>query len=94
MNLNTKKSRANTHVKSHVKKGDLVEVITGDNRGSRGVILQVIRKDTRGGVRIMVEGVNFIKKSTRPTQDRPQGGFLEKEAPIHISNVKLVERKK
>jgi large subunit ribosomal protein L24 len=94
MNLNTKRSRANTHVKSHVKKGDLVEVIAGDNRGSRGVILHVIRKDTRGGVRVMVEGVNFIKKSTRPTQERPQGGFLEKEAPIHISNVKLVERKK
>jgi large subunit ribosomal protein L24 len=94
MNLNTKNSRANTHVKTHVKRGDLVEVIAGDNRGSRGVVLHVIRKKPPGGVRVMVEGVNFIKKATRASQDRPQGGFLEREAPIHISNVKLVERKK
>ncbi len=92
MNRNTKNSQVNTHVKTHVKRGDLVEVITGDNRGSRGVVLHVIRKPRT--VRVMVEGVNFIKKATRPTQDRPSGGFVEKEAPIHISNVKLVERKK
>jgi large subunit ribosomal protein L24 len=92
MNRNTKNSQANTNVKTHVKRGDLVEVITGDNRGARGVVLHVIRKPRT--VRVMVEGVNFIKKATRPTQDRPSGGFVEKEAPIHISNVKLVERKK
>ncbi len=92
MNRNTKNSQVNTRVKTHVKRGDLVEVITGDNRGARGVVLHVIRKPR--SVRVMVEGVNFIKKSTRPTQDRPSGGFVEKEAAIHISNVKLVERKK
>lgn len=94
MNRNMKNSRANTHVKTHVKRGDLVEVITGDNRGARGVVLHVIRRRPPYGVRVMVEGVNFIKKATRPSQDRPSGGFVEKEAPIHISNVKLVERKK
>jgi len=92
MNRNTKNSQVNTRVKTHVKRGDLVEVITGDNRGARGVVLHVIRKPR--SVRVMVEGVNFIKKATRPTQDRPSGGFMEKEAAIHISNVKLVERKK
>lgn len=94
MNRQTKNSQINTAVKTHVKRGDLVEVITGDNRGSRGVVLRVIRKRPPQGVRVLVEGVNFIKKATRPSQERPQGGFNEHEAPIHISNVKLVERKK
>ncbi len=79
--------------KTHVKKSDLVEVITGDHKGAQGAILQVISKDKRSGPRILVEGVNMIKKAIKPTQDKPQGGFAEREAPIHISNVKLVERK-
>ncbi len=83
--------------KTHVKKGDLVEVITGDHKGAQGAILQVISKDKdkdkRSGPRILVEGVNMIKKAVKPTQDKPQGGFAEREASIHISNVKLVERK-
>ncbi len=79
--------------KSHVRKGDLVEVVTGDHKGARGAILQVIRKDPRSGPRILVEGVNMIKKSAKPTQEKPQGGFIEREAAIHISNVKLIERK-
>jgi len=94
MNRQTKNSKAKTQVSTHVKKGDLVEVITGDNRGSRGVVLKVVRKNPPAGVRVLVEGVNFVKKSTRPSQERPSGGFNEHEAPIHISNVKLVERKK
>ncbi len=81
--------------KTHVKKGDLVEVITGDHKGAQGAILQVISKEKqkRSGPRILVEGVNMIKKAVKPTQDKPQGGFAEREASIHISNVKLVERK-
>ena len=94
MNRQTRNSQENTHVSTHVKKGDLVEVIAGDNRGSRGVVLKVVRKRPPSGVRVLVEGVNFVKKATRPSQDRPSGGFNEHEAPIHISNVKLVERKK
>lgn len=82
-----------SQIKTHVRKGDLVEVITGTHKGSRGTILQVIKKNPPNGVRVLVEGVNLIKKTVRPTQERPQGGFQEKEAPIHISNVKLVEKK-
>jgi large subunit ribosomal protein L24 len=83
-----------SRTKTHVTKGDLVEVITGDHKGARGAILQVVhKKESRSGSRVLVEGVNMIKKSVRPSQDRPQGGFLEREATIHISNVKLVERK-
>lgn len=80
--------------KTHVKKGDLVEVITGDHKGVQGAILQVVTKDKRSGPRVLVEGANMIKKSVKPTQDKPQGGFVEREASIQISNVKLVERKK
>lgn len=80
-------------IKTHVRKGDLVEVITGTHKGATGTVLQVIRKSPPNDVRVLVEGVNLIKKTVRPSQDRPQGGFQEKEAPIHISNVKLVEKK-
>lgn len=80
-------------IKTHVRKGDLVEVITGTHKGAKGTVLQVIRKSPPNDVRVLVEGVNLIKKTVRPSQDRPQGGFQEKEAPIHISNVKLVEKK-
>lgn len=76
--------------KFHVRKGDRVEVTTGDHKGSQGTIIQVLTKKQR----VVVEGVNLIKKAVRPSQDRPQGGFLDKEAPIHISNVKLLERSK
>ena len=76
--------------KFHVRKGDRVEVICGENVGSQGAVLQVQTKKQR----VLIEGVNMVKKSVRPSQDRPQGGFQEKEAPVHISNVKLLERSK
>ena len=79
-----------SQTKFHVKKGDLIEVITGAHKGSQGSILQVLPKKSQ----VLIEGVRMIKKATRPTQDRPQGGIVEKEGPIHISNVKLVEKKK
>lgn len=81
-----------SRIKTHVNKGDTVEVITGAHKGARGVILQVVRKEDQ--VRVLVEGVRMIKKAVRPSQDKPQGGFIEREGPIHISNVKLVENKK
>jgi large subunit ribosomal protein L24 len=81
-----------SRIKTHVNKGDTVEVITGAHKGARGVILQVVRKEDN--VRVLVEGVRMIKKAVRPSQDKPQGGFVEREGPIHISNVKLVENKK
>ena len=82
-----------SNTKFHVKKGDLVEVITGAHKGAQGPVLQVVKKDPPNKVYVIVEGVRMIKKAVRPTQERPQGGFQEQEGTIHISNVKLVEKK-
>lgn len=71
--------------KIHVKKGDLVMVITGKDAGKKGKVLEVIPKKGR----VVVEKVNIVKRHTRPSQANPQGGILEKEAPIHSSNVML-----
>lgn len=70
----------------HVKKGDTVEVIAGDDRGQRGRVLRTIPQKNR----VLVEGINFIIRHTRPTQVNPQGGRVQKEAPIHASNVRVV----
>ena len=71
----------------HVHKGDEVEVITGSNRGRKGKILEV-KTDSH---RVLIEGVNMIKRHTRPNpQRRVQGGIVEREAPIHVSNVMVV----
>lgn len=71
--------------KAHVKKGDRVIVISGNHKGSEGDILQVLPAKNQ----VIVEGVRMIKKHAKPTQDRPEGGIIEREGPIHISNVKL-----
>ncbi len=69
-----------------IKKGDIVKVITGSDSGKQGRVIKVfLDKD-----RVVVEGVNIVKKHARPTQDNPQGGIIEKEASIHISNIMLV----
>jgi large subunit ribosomal protein L24 len=67
-----------------VKKGDEVTVIAGDHKGSKGKILQVLREKNR----VIVEGVNMIKKHEKKTQDNPQGAIIEREASLHFSNVK------
>src|ERR1700716_4254194 len=72
----------------HVKKGDQVEVITGNFRGSSGKVLEVLPKKQR----VLVEGVRIIKKHLRKSQDNPSGKIYEREGTIHISNVKLIER--
>ena len=64
----------------------MVKVIAGNYKGYEGKVLKVYPKEER----VIVEGVNFIKKALRPTQQNPQGGIAEKEAPIHISNVQLL----
>jgi len=69
-----------------LRKGDEVVVITGDDKGSKGKILQVRREKNR----VLVEGINMSKKHERKTQDNPQGAIVEREAPIHYSNVKKV----
>ena len=75
--------------KFHIKKGDTVIVITGNYKGQKGRVLEVIRKSERA----IVEGVNMIKKHTKPDAKNPQGGIIEKESSIHISNLMLVDPK-
>lgn len=76
-------------LKFHVKKGDNVEVIAGNFKGSSGKILQILGSKQR----VLVEGVRMIKKHMRKSQDNPQGKIAEREGPIHISNVRLIEEK-
>lgn len=72
----------------HVKKGDAVSIISGNHKGASGKILAVLPKKQQ----VLVEGVRIIKKHTRRSQDNQTGGIIEREGPIHISNVKLVEK--
>jgi large subunit ribosomal protein L24 len=72
-----------------VKKNDTVLVISGNDNGKKGKVLKVFPKNNK----IIVEGVNLIKRHTRPTQQMPQGGIVQKEAPIHISNVQVIAPK-
>lgn len=76
-------------IKTHVRKGDEVVVIAGNHRGATGTILQVYPEKGQ----VLVEGVRMIKKHQKKTQQFPEGGILEREGPIHISNVKLASRK-
>jgi large subunit ribosomal protein L24 len=69
-----------------IKKGDRVEVLTGKYRGKQGKVLKSFPESNR----VVVEGVNLVKKHSRPSQENPQGGILTKEAPIDVSNVALV----
>ncbi|MGM0574949.1 MAG: 50S ribosomal protein L24 [Myxococcota bacterium] len=66
-----------------IRKGDKVRVVAGKERGKEGTVLGF----THGGDRVLVEGLNIVKRHTRPTQTNPQGGIIEKEAGIHASNV-------
>ena len=76
-------------VKLHIKKGDMVYVNAGDSKGQQGKVLKVdVAKQ-----RAIVEGVNICKKATKPNAKNPQGGIVEQEAPIHISNLQVVDAK-
>ena len=75
-------------LKFHVKRGDTVQVISGNHRGSSGRILKVLPDKAQ----VIIEGVRLIKKHQRKTQDNPNGAIIQREGPIHISNVKVVER--
>ncbi|MFL3026823.1 MAG: 50S ribosomal protein L24 [Candidatus Neomarinimicrobiota bacterium] len=72
----------------HLRKGMLVRVIKGNHKGSEGKLLFVFPKENRA----IVEGVNMVKHSVRPTQENPSGGYSEKEAPINLSNLMLVQK--
>ena len=73
--------------KFKVMKGDRVRVIRGNHRDMEGTVLEVLKDSGR----VRVEGVNMRKRHTRPTQDNPDGGIITFEAPIHISNVMLID---
>ena len=74
--------------KFHVSKGDQVEVVSGNHSGQKGKVLQVISNREQ----VLVEGVRMIKKHLRKSQDNPQGSIAQREGPIHVSNVRLVEK--
>ncbi|WP_100404151.1 50S ribosomal protein L24 [Bacillus sp. FJAT-42315] len=73
----------------NVKKGDKVMVITGKDKGKTGIVLAAFPKKDR----VLVEGVNIVKKHSKPSQVNPQGGIISQEAPIHVSNVMLLDPK-
>ena len=85
--MSTKLSTARK--KLHVRKGDQVAVLSGNHRGKTGRVLQVIPEKSQ----VIVESVRMIKKHSKKSQERPQGGIEEREGPLHISSVKLIERK-
>ena len=77
--------------KVKIKRGDNVLITTGKNKGSKGEVLEVIRKEGKDP-RVIVAGINIVKKHVKPSASNPQGGIVEKEASLHISNVALVDK--
>ena len=72
-----------------IKVGDNVRVITGSNKGKEGKVLKVLRSESK----VLVDGINMVKKHVKPNRQNETGGILEVEAPIHISNVKVQDKK-
>ena len=70
----------------HIVKGMIVKVISGNHKGQSGKVLDVFPKKLKA----IVEGVNFRKRSVRPTQDNPSGGYIDREAPLHVSNLMIL----
>lgn len=75
--------------KLHIKKGDEVIVLAGDDKGRKGKVLKVLVTKQRA----LVEGVNMVSKSMKPSAKNPQGGIVKQEAPIHVSNLSLIDPK-
>ena len=75
--------------KLHIKKNDTVIVLAGADKGKTGKVLQVLKEKERA----IVEGINLVSKSQKPSAKNPQGGIVKQEAPIHISNLSLVDPK-
>lgn len=78
----------NKQTKLHVKKGDMVMVITGDDKGKKGRVIEVFNEEKRA----LVEGVNIVSRHTKPNAQNQQGGIIKKEAPVNISNLKVVDK--
>lgn len=75
--------------KLHIKRGDTVIVLSGDDKGKSGKVLQVSKEKER----VLVEGVNLVSKNMKPSSKQPQGGIIKQEASIHVSNVNLIDPK-
>lgn len=75
--------------KLHIKKGDQVRILSGKDRGKQGEVLLVIPAKGRA----IVEGINLVSKHTRPTQENPNGAIIQQEAPIHVSNLMVIDPK-
>ena len=76
-------------IKLKIKSGDIVRVIAGDHKGAEGKVLRVYKEKNKA----IVEGVNMVSKHTKPSAKSPQGGIVKKEAPLHISNIALIDPK-
>jgi len=76
-------------MKLKIKSGDIVKVIAGDHKGAEGKVLRVLREKNKA----IIEGINMVSKHTKPSAKNPQGGIVKKEAPIHISNIALIDPK-
>jgi large subunit ribosomal protein L24 len=81
--------KSNKQPKLKVRKGDTVKVLSGDSKGAQGRVLEVLVSERR----VLIEGVNMATKHTKPNAQNTQGGIVKKEAPIHISNVMVVDGK-
>ena len=75
--------------KSHIRKGDIVYVLAGEDRGKEGRVLKVLKEKHKA----VVAGVNIVTKATKPSAQHPQGGLIKMEAPIQISNIALIDPK-
>lgn len=79
--------KKNAKAKLHIRKGDTVKVLAGDDRGKTGKVLEVVRDKGRA----IVEGINIVTKHTKPSAGKPEGGIKKTEAGVHISNLQLVD---
>ncbi|MFN5921742.1 MAG: 50S ribosomal protein L24 [Bacteroidota bacterium] len=80
--------RYNTQNKLNIKKGDMVQVIAGDDKGKKGRVLEIMNAEKRA----LVEGINIVSRHTKPNAQNQQGGIIKKEAPVHISNLALLDK--
>jgi large subunit ribosomal protein L24 len=87
--MSNKKEVFKQHKKLHVKTGDKVSILAGDEKGKTGTIVRVLKEKNR----VIVEGLNLAKKAVKPSQQNQEGGFIQIEASIHISNVMLIDPK-
>ena len=79
--------KKNKQQKLHIRKGDMVQVLAGDSKGQQGRVLSVLTADKKA----IVEGINMVSKHSKPSAKNTQGGIVKKEAPVHISNLMLIE---